>query len=40
MQGHLLAAHAVGNPLVSGGTAGPEVSVLLLPLLFVTATAM
>ena len=31
MQGHLFIAHARGNPLMSGGSAGPEGSLLGLP---------
>jgi hypothetical protein len=31
MQGHLLVVHAQGNPLMSGGSAGPEASLLGLP---------
>jgi membrane protease YdiL (CAAX protease family) len=31
MQGRLFATHAAGNPLFSGGTAGPEGSVLCIP---------
>jgi len=33
MQGRLFATHAVGNPLLSGGTVGPEGSVLIIPVL-------
>ncbi|MBY0583747.1 MAG: CPBP family intramembrane metalloprotease [Sphingomonas sp.] len=32
-QGRLLNSHAVGNPLLSGGTVGPEGSILLVPVL-------
>jgi membrane protease YdiL (CAAX protease family) len=35
-QGHLLNSHAIGNPLMSGGSVGPEGSVLLLPVLVAT----
>jgi hypothetical protein len=31
MQGHLFAAHAVGDPLMSGGGRGPEGSLLWGP---------
>jgi membrane protease YdiL (CAAX protease family) len=31
VQGHVLASHAAGNPLLSGGTAGPEGSLLAAP---------
>ena len=34
IQGHLLVSHAVGDARVSGGTAGPEGSVLAMPALF------
>jgi len=40
MQGHLVAEHSVGNPLWSGGTVGPEGSLLLLPLLILMAICM
>lgn len=33
MQGRLFVTHAVGNPLYSGGTVGPEGSVLCIPIL-------
>jgi uncharacterized protein len=33
VQHHLLAAHPLGRPLLSGGTTGPEGSVFVLPLL-------
>jgi membrane protease YdiL (CAAX protease family) len=33
MQGRLFATHAIGNPLYSGGTVGPEGSVLCVPIL-------
>lgn len=33
VQHHLLATHAVGKPLMSGGTTGPEGSILVLPVL-------
>ena len=33
VQGRLFATHASGNPLFSGGTVGPEGSVLLVPVL-------
>lgn len=34
--GHLLNSHPIGNPLLSGGSAGPEGSVLLLPVMLAT----
>lgn len=40
MKGHLLAEHPLGNPLWSGGTAGPEASLFLLPLLLLMAICM
>ena len=40
MQGHLLSSHAAGNALWSGGTAGPEGSMLITPLVVVMATGM
>ena len=33
VQGRLFATHALGNPLLSGGTDGPEGSVLCIPIL-------
>ncbi|MES2392367.1 MAG: type II CAAX endopeptidase family protein [Acidobacteriota bacterium] len=33
MQGRLFATHAIGKPLLSGGTAGPEGSLLCLPIM-------
>lgn len=33
--GHLLATHPTGNPLLSGGTTGPEGSILLIPTLII-----
>jgi len=33
MQGRLFATHAAGNPTLSGGTVGPEGSVLIVPVL-------
>lgn len=36
MQGHLLGSHPVGSTVLSGGTAGPEGSVLVIPTLMVT----
>ncbi len=35
--GHILASHPVGPALISGGTAGPEGSVLLIPTLLLVA---
>jgi uncharacterized protein len=40
MKGHLLANHPGGSPLWSGGSAGPEASLLLLPLLILMAIGM
>lgn len=40
MQGHLLSEHPAGHPLWSGGSTGPEASVLLLPLFIVAGFAM
>lgn len=40
MQGHLLSSHPIGNPLWSGGTAGPEGSLLITPLVILMATGM
>ena len=37
-QGRLFVTHASGNPLISGGTVGPEGSVLCIPLLIVVIT--
>jgi uncharacterized protein len=37
---HLMASHPAGNPLWSGGTVGPEGSLLILPLLVMLATGM
>jgi len=39
-EGHLLQEHAVGNPLWSGGTDGPEGSILALALLVIVTAAM
>ncbi len=33
VQGHLLATHPIGSPLLSGGTAGPEGSLFVIPTL-------
>ena len=40
MEGHLLSEHSVGNPLWSGGNAGPEASLLLLPLFILAGLGM
>jgi membrane protease YdiL (CAAX protease family) len=37
VRGHLLSAVPVGSPLLSGGTAGPEGSILVIPTLLVAA---
>jgi membrane protease YdiL (CAAX protease family) len=39
-QGHLIAEHAVGKPLWSGGATGPEGSVVVIPLLLLVALLM
>jgi membrane protease YdiL (CAAX protease family) len=39
-RGHLLSSHATGNPLWSGGTAGPEGSLLVVPLVILVGTGM
>lgn len=36
-QNHLLNTHPIGNPLLSGGTVGPEGSLLVIPTLLLTA---
>jgi hypothetical protein len=33
VQHHLLATHPVGKPLLSGGTTGPEGSIVILPII-------
>jgi membrane protease YdiL (CAAX protease family) len=38
--GHLLVSHASGNPLWSGGSTGPEGSLLIVPMLIAMATGM
>jgi uncharacterized protein len=40
MQNHFLASHASGNPLWSGGTTGPEGSLVTVPLLVMVAIGM
>jgi membrane protease YdiL (CAAX protease family) len=40
VQGHLFITHAVGDPLWSGGSTGPEGSLVMLPLLAVMAIGM
>jgi hypothetical protein len=40
LEGHLLATHPRGDPRWSGGAAGPEGSLLILPLLITMATGM
>ena len=40
MKQHLLTSHAFGNPLWSGGTVGPEGSLLILPLVMMMAAGM
>lgn len=39
-QGHLLATHPIGSTLVSGGTVGPEGSILVLPTLLLAAVVI
>ena len=39
-KGHLLASHPSGNPLWSGGTAGPEASLAILPLVITVGIGM
>ncbi|MBS1814461.1 MAG: CPBP family intramembrane metalloprotease [Acidobacteria bacterium] len=36
-KGHLINSHAVGAPLMSGGTTGPEGSIFVIPILILTA---
>jgi uncharacterized protein len=40
VQHHLLATHPVGKPLMSGGTTGPEGSILVLPILALVSLIM
>lgn len=40
IQNHLLASRPLGNPLWSGGTTGPEGSLLILPLAILVGTGM
>lgn len=40
IQNHLLISHPSGNPTWSGGTVGPEGSLLILPMLMLTAFGM
>jgi uncharacterized protein len=40
VQGHLFAVHPQGNILFSGGSTGPEGSLLILPLLFIITAMM
>jgi uncharacterized protein len=40
MQNHFLASHASGNPLWSGGTTGPEGSLVVVPLLVMLGIGM
>lgn len=37
VEGHLFSTHAVGRPLMSGGTTGPEGSIFILPILTLVA---
>jgi membrane protease YdiL (CAAX protease family) len=39
-RGHLLSSHPAGNPIWSGGTAGPEGSLLVVPLVILVGTGM
>jgi hypothetical protein len=40
MEGRLFATHASGNPLLSGGGAGPEGSVLCIPVLLLVIVVL
>jgi len=40
IKGHLLASHPLGNPQWSGGTAGPEGSLLIVPLVIMVGIGM
>jgi hypothetical protein len=40
IQGHLFATHPVGRALLSGGGTGPEGSILILPIIALTALAI
>jgi hypothetical protein len=40
IQGHLLAMHPTGRPLLSGGATGPEGSILIVPILLLSACAV
>jgi len=39
-QGHLYATHALGNPILSGGTVGPEGSILAIPIFALAMVAV
>jgi hypothetical protein len=40
VQGHLLATHPAGRPILSGGLTGPEGSLFILPIVALTAAAI
>jgi hypothetical protein len=40
VQGRLFATHAMGNPLLSGGTDGPEGSVFCIPILLLVIAVL
>jgi hypothetical protein len=40
MQGRLFATHSLGNPLLSGGTVGPEGSALCIPILLLVIVVL
>jgi hypothetical protein len=40
MQGRLFATHAMGNPMLSGGTVGPEGSILCIPILLLVIVVL
>ena len=40
VQGRMFATHALGNPLLSGGTDGPEGSVFCIPILLLVIAVL
>jgi hypothetical protein len=40
LQGRLFATHAHGNPLLSGGTDGPEGSILCIPIMLLVIVVL
>lgn len=40
IQGHLFATHPIGRPLFSGGVTGPEGSILIFPIILLSACAV